>query len=205
MIDLVEAGKRGGSAPKHKWTEEKREIVRRDYQGTHASRNAIAGKLGVTPFAVQGQISKMGLCKRVAHRPWTLEEEARLAELAQRYSSHTIARKLHRSLNAVVVRMKRLGIDRKIRDGWYTKMEVAQMLGVDHKRIQAFIDAGKLKASWHDGHKPGRFGMSRWHIKDKDLRKFIIDHAIEFTGRNVDLFSIVHLVANSGRLGEDAL
>ena len=51
---LSAAGAKGGKQPKHQWTDEEREIVRRDYKGTNASSQAIAARIGVTMCAVKG-------------------------------------------------------------------------------------------------------------------------------------------------------
>jgi predicted DNA-binding ArsR family transcriptional regulator len=80
------------------------------------------------------------------------------------------------------------------RDDWYTKKEVCEILGVDHKRVQSYIDNGLLTASYHNGHKPGKLGMAMWHIERKDLSSFIRKYCDEFTGRNVDLTQIVEIL-----------
>ena len=59
----------------HRWTQEEREVVRREYRQTHKSRRELAAKLGVTEYAVAGQVSRMGLGKRTDRRPWTPEED----------------------------------------------------------------------------------------------------------------------------------
>jgi len=187
-----EAGLRGGSAPKHKWTDEEREIVRRDYRHTHASRREIAGRLGVSEYGVAGQISMMGIAK--PRQRWTPEEEGELAELITRYAPGTVAKKMHRSVNSVVIKSKRLGCSLRYRDGWFTKKEVCETLGVDHKWVQRRIDSGELKATYHNGHRPSQKGMAMWHIDQKDLRVFIIGHSDELTARNVDLSLIVALL-----------
>jgi len=103
---LVEAGKRGGSTHKHKWTDEERDIVRRDYKGRNQSAHQIADRLThmtgdeITFCAVKGQAAKMGILQNKSPR-WTDKEIDILSEMITRYSPMTIAHKLHRSLNAV--------------------------------------------------------------------------------------------------------
>jgi len=103
---------------------------------------------------------------------------------------------MHRSLNSVVVRMKRLHLSRRVRDGWYTKREVCEILGMDHKWVQRRIDSGALKAEPHDPESPlpKKNGGSCWHITEKDLAKFIVHHPQELNGRNVDLIIVVDLL-----------
>jgi len=193
-IDILSAaGKRGGAARKHRWTEEERDIVRRDYRGTNASARPIAARLGVTIWAVKGQVQKLGIAMEKSP-DWTTEEENQLAELITRFAPITIAKKLHRSLNAVVVKAKRLGLSRRTRDGWYTMRDVCEILGVDHHLVGRWIGSGALKASWHTEVEPGKLGGAKWHIEESDLRQFIIGHCCELMGRNVDLFTVVHIL-----------
>jgi len=192
---LSTAGKQGGSALKHKWTESERDIVRRDYHGTNDSAESIANRLGVTLCAVKGQVEKMGLAIDKSRR-WSLKEEEELAELILQYAPKTVAIRLHRSVNSVVVKSKRLGISRRFRDGWYTKSEVCEILGVDHHWIQKRIDEGLLKAFYHNDSKPQKSGGACWHIQEQNLKNFLIAHCGELVGRNVDLFTIIHILAD---------
>jgi len=192
---LSQAGKKGGVMPKHKWNDEEREIVRRDYKGTTKSADLIAMKLGVTRCAIKGQVQKMGIAMDKSPR-WTKHELDSLEELGQKYSIETISRRLHRSLNAVAVKMKRLKLSRRSRDGWFTKKEVAEICGVDHKKVQTWIDSGSLKASWHNGNKPQKNGAAMWHIENGDLRNFLMNYSGELLGRNVDIQQIIWIVGN---------
>ncbi|MFH1859806.1 MAG: helix-turn-helix domain-containing protein [bacterium] len=184
---------------KHKWTEEEREIVRRDYDGHNKTSEIIAQKLTlvagdrITLYAVKGQAACMGIMQNKSP-DWTEKEINILRDMINEYAPLTIARKLGRSVNAVVVKSKRLGLKRRYRNGWYTKKEVTEICGVDHKKVQRWIDEGWLKASWHTGNKPQKSGMSPWHIEEKDLRDFIIQHGAGLQGRNVNLFQIIALL-----------
>ena len=158
--------------------------------------------MGVSENAVAGQISNMGIAKRDDRRPWAPAEKERLAELIHQYCPRRIAKLMHRSLNSVVVMSKRLHASRRVRDGWFTKREVCEILGHDHKWVQRRIDNGALKASYHYGHRPRKLGHSAWHITESSLRDFIRRYPEELTGTNVDLIMIVDIVAgvaNSNR------
>ena len=193
MTVLVQAGIKGGNAHKHKWTDEERGIVCREYDGTNKTAQRIAGNLGVTFNAVKGQACKMGIM--INKSPdWTESEMERLAEMITVYAPITIAKRLHRSVNAVVLKSKRMGLSRRARDGWFTKKEVSEIMGVDHKKIQGYIDIGDLKASYHTEVKPQKNGGACWHIKQADLIDFIKANANAFLGRNVDLVMIIWLL-----------
>jgi len=185
----------------HRWTDEEREIIRRDYKHTHASRRHLAEILSarcgdtVTEYAVAGQIAIMGIAKRDDRRPWTPHEKERLATLIPQFNPRVIAKMMHRSLNSVVVQSKRIGASRRIRDGWFTKTEVCEILGVDHKWVQRRIDSNSLVASYHHDARPTKVGLHAWHINAEDLAVFIRKYPEELNGRNVDLTMIVELIA----------
>jgi hypothetical protein len=179
----------------HIWTEEEKAVVRQNYRGTCASADEIAELLGVTRYAVKGQASNMGICQQKSPN-WTREEMRILKENIHRKSVRQIAKILGRSDNAVKVKATRLKLQLRKRTGWYTKAEVAEICGVDHKNVQAWIDSGALPASWHHGNQPGQRGMAAWHIEYEDLRNFLLVHCGELLGRNVDLQHIVWIVSH---------
>lgn len=192
-------GKRGGTAFRHTWTDEEREIVRSMYKGTNKSALDIANRLTtlsgekITIWAVKGQVQKMGLAIDKSRR-WEPKEKEKLAELMGKFRPEKVAIMLHRSVNSVQVMAKRQGCGKRVRDGWYTKREVSEICGVDHKKVQQWIDAGELKASYEHGVRPQKNGAASWHIDESDLREFFIQHSYELTGRNVDLFQMVNIL-----------
>jgi len=191
---LHNAGVRGGSAKKHRWTEDDKDFVREHYKGTRTSAKWIAKQLEVTEFGVKGQVQNMGLAMQKSP-PWTRDEIQQLTEMIHVYSIRTIAEKLHRSQNAVKIKATRLKMKLRIRYGWYTKKDCCEILGVDHHKIDEWFKAGKLKATWHSGVKPQKNGMAMWHIDIVELRRFIIRNAEILQGRNVDIQQVVAIVA----------
>ena len=183
----------------HGWTDEEREIVRRDYRQTVASRRELANRLGVTEPSVANQIAKMGLAKRSDRRPWTPEENSRLLDLIEKKSPVQIAKSMSRTMNAVVVQAKRLNASRGNRTGWYTMGEVCEILGMDHHWVRRRIENGSLQATRQNGGTPednpeDNKGKT-WRIEEKDLRKFIRRHPHELNGRNVDLVQLVNILS----------
>ena len=171
----------------HRWTKEERELLRREYRKTQESRRELAARLGVSEFAVAAQITRMGIAKVIDRRPWTPEEDERLRRLMPHKSVRRIAKIMHRSINSVAVRAKRIQAFRHIREGWYTREEVCEILGRDPRWVQRRIDNGTLKATHHHGHD--------WHIEERDLRAFIRTYCHELNGRNVDLVQVVAILA----------
>lgn len=198
---LIEGEKRGCIQTWHRWTEGEKEIVRTDYKQTRASMRAIVDRLRkecgveVTIWGVQGQVQLLGLSKKTGRKNWNESQDGRLRELAGKYPMVTIARKMNRSINSVVVRSKRLGIYRRdCHDGWYTKKEVCEIFGVDHKRVQCFIDSGYLRASYHHERRPSKKGLAYWHVEEEAVASFLKRHPEQLTGRNVDLIQIVQIL-----------
>jgi len=137
----------------------------------------------------------MGIAKSDDRHPWSLQEKERLAKLIPQYCPRVIAKMMHRSLNSIVVKSKRLNLPRRYREGWFTKREVCEILGHGHKWVQARIDSRALKAYSHYGQRPTQIGMSAWHIQEYDLVQFIRQYPQELVGCNIDIIAIVELLA----------
>ena len=180
----------------HCWTDEERLIVRRDYKGDQASAQAIADGLGISFYAVKAQVQKMGISFQDRHY-WSRKEDEQLEELMPRHCPGKVAKLMHRSINSVVLRAKRLGLSRRDRDGWYTKRDVCELLGVDHKWIQLRIDCGALKAQPHNPDMPPKKdGGSSWEIQEEDLIDYIRTYPQELMGRNVDIIGLVDILCS---------
>ena len=178
----------------HRWTDEEREIIRRDYQQTSASRRELANRLGVTEPQVAHQIATMGLGKRSDRRPWTPEENSRLLDLIQQKSTGQIAKIMRRTVNAVVVQAKRLNASSRNRAGWYTMREVCEILGKDHHWVSRRIENSSLQATRQNGGTPEDDKGRIWRIEEKNLRQFIRRYPHELNGRNVDLVHLVNIL-----------
>ena len=139
----------------------------------------------------------MSVTKRGPYQRWSKHDEQTLAKLAHRQPPHIIAKKMGRSTNSVIVRMKQRRISRRNRDGWYTASDAAQILGCDNKWIVRRINDGSLKARRHHlGAPPANgAGQNPWHIREKDLRNFIRQFPQDLQGRNVDVTAIVDILA----------
>lgn len=177
----------------HQWTEDDIGLLRLFYDGTRKTNEMIAGLTGATILGVKGKASYLGL---MHEKPplWTDRELKYLREFCHEKSTRMMSHELKRSPNAVKIKCVRLHLQLRLRDGWYDKMDVCEMLGVDHHKVQAWIERGDLKARWHDPEsKPGAKGMAMWHIDAEDLKAFIVCHCQELQGRNIDLFSILDL------------
>lgn len=168
----------------------------RDYKGDGASAQAIADGLNISFYAVKAQVQKMGISFQDRHY-WTKEEDERLEEAIPRDCPGKVAKLMHRSINSVVLRAKRLGLSRRDRNGWYTKLDACELLGADHKWLQLRIDCGALKARPHNPDvPPQKDGGACWEIKEEDLIDYIRTYPQELMGRNVDIIGLVDLLCS---------
>lgn len=183
--------------PKHQWTQEEKDYIRVNYQGNQQSAKSLAATIGVSDTAVKGQLSAMSVRRRAPHRRWTKQDEQQLETLAHTHPPHVIAKKMNRSTDAVIVRMKKRRLLRRNRDAWYTATDAAQVLGRDPKWVTSQIANGKLKASKHHqgSEKANGTGQSPWHIRPKDLKNFIRAYPQDLQGRNIDIVAVVDLLA----------
>lgn len=185
---------------KHKyrlWTAEQRGMLRSLYTGNLQSAYHLSALTGHPLSSVRGQLHKLGLGRQIKHRDWTPDEEELLADLITQLPIGKVAAKLERSINSVANKAQHMRLSRRIRDGYFTQTEVAEILGVDHRWVGARIAAKELRAEPINGYIPDG-GGSKWHIAEDDLRKFILAHAVDLTGRNVDLVVVCSILTTDG-------
>ena len=188
---------------KHKWTQDEEDIVRQQYRGTHQSCRDIADYLNyagaqppISGFAVRGRVTKLGIGQR-ENRRWTEREMNQLREWTGKYSPALIAQKLRRGVVSVTVKMKKMGLLRRFKTGWYTKKDVTEMLGVEHKKVQRWMDDGYLKAVPYQ-EIPQKNGGGQWRIDEKDLRAFLLRYPQELVGRNIDVCQVFDIIVPTG-------
>ena len=182
-------------ASPRQWTQDELDLIRSRFQQDKRSIKELAKTLQASPPQIAYQVNKMGIRKRTDRRPWTLEEDAMLRGLMPRKTPSKVAKLMSRSINSVTIRAKRLGLKGNDREGWYTLIEVSEILGRDPKWLLKRIENGSLKANRHHGQEKLQVGRRDWHVEQKDLKDFIRKYPEELTGRNVDQIQIVEILA----------
>ena len=172
------------------WSQNDLDLIRSGFRHNKNSELELAKALGARPAQIAYQVNKMGIRKPTDRRRWTKEEDDVLRTLIPKKTASKVAKTMNRSLDAVTVRAKRLGINRREREGWYTQKETSEILGKDHKWLIKRIENGSLKATRH--HMETNKGQ--WHIEQKDLRDFIRKYPDDLAGRNVDLVQMVEIL-----------
>lgn len=196
-VDIPKDSKTNRALPFHSWTEAENDIIRRDYRGSYQSAHLIAQRLSfmtredITWNSVRNQAARLGICR--FRRDWMPEENERLPNLIACFPLKVVAKMMHRSKFSIRAHATRLGMSTRVRDGWFTHKEACNILGVDHRALQLWIDTGKLRANKHSNTIPRKGGHTIWHIASRDLTDFIKSFASEL-GRNADIFMIVELL-----------
>lgn len=193
---MVTASRRR-KAPAHSWSPDELHHLKTNYRFTMASRRDIAASLNLTVGQVSAQIHRMGLVRLSGtRRPWQEDEESRLSILAGTMPIAAMARELRRSSGSVHHKLSELGLSACERVDWYTKAEVCGVLGMSERTLQRHIDAGRLKASWYHGRKPGNHaGTAAWCIRRDDLRAFLRHFPGLVQNRNVDMLTFIDVLA----------
>ncbi len=201
---------RGRRPKKYVWTPERDQVVRERYDGRVRRRAAEIGTaLGWPAWAVKRRAAALGLTHPPAdRRDWTAQEEEFLREHAGSRLTHWIARQLDRGESSVVLKLKRMKISRRFREG-YTLRELELCFGVDHHSIDRWLREGKLVGRRRGTRRSGAGGRGAapadpWYFTDEDLVRFIRGHPMAFRLDKVDQLWFMDLIT-SGSLIRRAL
>lgn len=175
-------------------------FLREHYTGERGNVKALAERLGMPRWRVQRDAAVLGLTKPKEGRAWTDEEERFLLQHAGTRHVEWIARRLKRSRDSVISRMKRHGIRRALRDG-YTMRDLEACFGLDHKRIAQWIERGWLEAERRESH-ANQTGDGRcpWVVQDAAILRFVEEHPMEFDLRKVDQRWFMDLITGGGAI-----
>jgi hypothetical protein len=192
---------RGRQSKLYVWTPERDRVLRERYDGRVSGRAAeIGAALGWPAWAVKKRAATLGLTHAPAERrEWTAAEKRFLLEHAGSRLTPWIARQLRRGETSVVLKLKRMKISRRFRDG-YTLRELELCFGVDHHSIDRWIRLGQIV-----GRRRGtRRRADAWLFTDADVLRFVGQHPMAFRLDKVDQLWFMDLIT-SGRLIRRAL
>ena len=181
---------------KYHWMAERDELLRERYDSRVPGRAAeIAADFGWPKWVVTWRAQKLAIAHTKEPR-WTAEQDAFLLEHAGLRTPLWIAKRVGRTLTAVVVRLKRLHISRRVREG-LTARDVALCFGIDVHGVTRWIDQGKLAAK--------RRGTDRendpYVISPQAIRQFVRCYPMLFRLDKVDQLWFMDLVF-SGKIGK---
>lgn len=174
---------------KYFWTPEQDELIRKCYDSQTHTITELAARFKVPRWVVRRRASQLGIA-RCKEPFWSKVDEQYLEKHYPKKSIVTIAKHLGRTLTAVALKKKRLGIT-KTMEG-YTLRGICEGLGVDHHKVEKWIRAGWIKVRGRGVDRPqGDYK----YFTEKDLRNFIRRHPDEIDLRRVDRLWFIDLLA----------
>lgn len=193
------------SARKYFWTPDKDNIIHAQYQVPGKDRTKpVAAILGVPRWVVQRRARDLGLVKP-KEKPWSISDVNYLETYRHTMPIKTLARKLGRSVEAVVKKSTQLGY-RKNGVG-YTEGSLAAALGVSTFWVGNRIKRGLLHARVRGTERTPQQGGDMYLITDRDLIAFLRDHTFEIDLRKVDqvwFLDLLHDALVGGATGRAA-
>ncbi|MBW2599984.1 MAG: hypothetical protein JRC60_07925 [Deltaproteobacteria bacterium] len=178
------------------------QIIRDLYDGTTVKTNIIMMRLGrkYPRWHVKRLAQSMGLARLSKMPNWSEKEEQYLEDnyhhkgyVSIRNGLMRINGGVSRSLTAMKLKAKRLQIN-KGSEG-YTLRGVEALLGIDHHKIERWIDARWLAGKRRGTLRKKSQGGDMWFFHPEDLRTFIINHPDEIDLRRVAKQEFIALLA----------
>jgi hypothetical protein len=175
---------------KYELTIEVIEFLKQNYKGSPRMRGQAAGaaseKFHVPRWWVIREAQKLGLgYPMVGRRDWTSQEIVFLETHIGEWCVERLAREMKRSLNSVVLKIKRLHLSRRYGSGFFTLRDLETGLGADHRQIYKWIEKGWLKVQ-RDERIAGSSGKPFYKISVDTLQEFLWNHPTEFDLKKVD-------------------
>ena len=176
------------------YTQTEINIISEHYDGTGKSIEHLSTILNRTKCSIYSHIVKHKMTKKPRSTFWKTHPEAieEVRELAESYTPHQIALifndkyKCGLTTNAIRLIMSKNKISGLHRSGWFTMLDIQEMLCVDSQWIVRRIKKGYLKIDRHNNH--------LYKILEADFLKFIDEYPSELNGLKLDFFYIYHLI-----------
>ncbi len=152
------------------WTDEELAFLRENWG--KLPRAEIARRLGRSIPSINIKAGALDLRRKKPPR-WTPEEVRFLRENWGRLTIRQLAKRLNRTEHGILVKSKRLKLGPIQDKSCFTKHEICGLLGVDHRKVERWIEAGLLKAKVA---KTGReWGKSKGitEVKPQELLRFL--------------------------------
>lgn len=156
----------------------------------------LAKRFSMPRWAVYQRALKIGAVNSsYQKRPWE-DEEIKILEKNAQYEPLTIKKRLakagyERSMASIVLKRKRMRMLSNL-EGVSASL-CAEFLGVDLHWVLNYIRQGLLKAEMI---RQDREGKANYFIREKDLRRFIVNNPDLVDLRKVEKYYFIELVAN---------
>ena len=157
----------------------------------------LARKVGITHWALKKRARELGLA-RPKELPWSEPELDILARYAW-MSDERIRLKLKAagySWSATGIHLKLRRMKFKHDPSFYSANGLAQALGIDSHAVSRWIRRGHLRAQRRGTARGEQQHGDIYLIREKDVRRFILEHPTEIDLRKVDQLWFLDLLTN---------
>lgn len=167
---------------------------------TRPGIRALAKKVGIPHWALKKRSRELGLA-RTKELPWS-EPELEILERYAWMSDERIRLKLKaagyaRTVTGIHLKLRRMKF--KHDTSFYSAHGLAQALGIDSHAVSRWIRRGHLKAKRRGTKRTERQGGDIYLIREKDVRRFILEHPAEIDVRKLDPLWFLDLITKGFR------
>ena len=187
---------------KYVFTDQVDQLIREIYLShpdakTRPGIRLLAKKVDIPHWALKKRARELGLA-RTKEKPWSEAELEILARYAW-MSDERIRLKLKaagypRTATGIHLKLKRMRF--KHDPGFYSANGLAQALGIDSHAVTRWIRCGHLKAHLRGTARGEQQNGDIYLIREKDVRRFILEHPNDIDLRKVDQLWFLDLITN---------
>lgn len=186
---------------KYYWTGEQDALLKERYNSQPRRIDELARALPMYPrWEIKKRAAKLGIA-RAKERNWTKRDERSLSKWLAHRSIEWIARKLNRTVTAVVLKAKRLKIKKS--GAGYTANSLAFGLGVDNHKVTTWVQRGLLRAARRQTKRRGGQNGDYWYIDPADVRDFVKTNPDEVSFRNAEKRFLIKILTTHDGAGAD--
>lgn len=191
-----------GGRRKYLFTDQIDQLIREIYLNrpdakTRAGIRLLAKKVGMPHWALKKRARELGLA-RTKEKPWSEAELEILARYAwmcdERIRLKLKAAGYSRSATGIHLKLKRMRF--KHDPTFYSANGLAQALGIDSHAVTRWIKSGRLKAELRGTARQKQQNGDIYLIREKDVRRFILEHPTDIDLRKVDQLWFLDLITN---------
>jgi hypothetical protein len=195
---------KGGRPPGFTWTTERDQVLRDRYDGKIRGRVVeVAHQLGTSEEIVKRRAAALGLCRWVSEdAAWSSADVAILETWLGRRPVPWIHRRYfaNRTLNAVVCKVARLHLSRRVDPGGLTMSELCECMGHGAPIIKRWVASGRLKAK-----RIGEEHERSYVFTPAQVLDFLRSHPTAYRLDKVDQLWFLDLVFNGAKPKRDRL
>ena len=126
------------------WTPEQDDFLRTNYYSMNLKQ--IADAMGKPVTSISNRITRIGIPRDKKEPKWSPEDVRFMRENWGKLGPQALAKKLHRTVNSILVQSKRLQLGPIQDKSAFDKRDICKLLGIDHRKVDRWLQQGLLKA-----------------------------------------------------------